>query len=318
VGFAFDPQVEAAIAGLVAELGSAEPAPIGDVAARREAAAPWLERLLDPKSLPEDVERIDHLCRAHDGEAVRVRWYRRRGAPPSGAAVYLHGGGMVMGSLDDYDGLVARYVSASGIPMLSVDYRLAPEHPHPTPVEDCYSALAWLAGEAATLGVDPDRIAVMGDSAGGGLAAGTALLSRERGGPQVALQVLVFPMLDDRTVGPDPELEPLVFWSYDDNVTAWRALLGDGAGGGEVDASAAPARVEDPAGLPPAYLEVGELDIFRAEVIEFARRLGQTGVPTELHVHPGAPHDFDLLAPEADVSRRAVADRIRVLRSLAA
>lgn len=316
MGFDFDPEIERATADLVAELGEVEPAAVGDVAGRRAAAEPWFERLLGAAPPPEDVERSDHFCRSHDGGSVRLRWYRKREAPLSGAAaVYMHGGGMIMASLDAYDGHVARYVSASGIPILAVDYRLAPEHPHPTPVEDCYAALVWLDREAANLGLDPDRIAVMGDSAGGGLAAGTAILARERGGPRVALQILVFPMLDDRTVGPDPALEPFVSWTYDDNVTAWRALLGDMAGG-EVDAAAAPGRVEDPAGLPPAYLEVGELDVFRDEVVEFARRLGRAGVRTELHVHPGAPHDFDLLAPEADVSRRAVADRIRVLRSL--
>ncbi len=316
MGFEFDPEIERATARLVAELGEPAPAPLGDVAARRASAEPWMQRLLAAEPPPADVEWSDHECRGHDGESVPMRWYRKRDAPADGAAaVYLHGGGMILGSLDHYHPHVARYVAASGVPMLSVDYRLAPEHPHPTPVEDCYSALAWLSREAANLGVDPERIAVMGDSAGGGLAAGTAILARERGGPAIARQILVFPMLDDRTVGPDPALEPFLFWSYEDNVTAWRALLGDAAGG-EVDASAAPARVEDPAGLPPAYLEVGELDAFRDETIEFARRLAAAGVPTELHVHPGVPHDFDLVAPDAQVSRRAVADRIRVLRSL--
>ena len=316
MGFEFDPGIEQATARLVAELGEPAPAPLGDVAGRRAGAEPWLRRLLAPEPPPAGVEWSDHECRSHDGEPVRIRWYRKGDAPASGAAaVYMHGGGMILGSLDHYHPHVARYVAASGVPMLAVDYRLAPEHPHPMPVEDSYAALAWLSREAADLGVDPDRVAVMGDSAGGGLAAGAALLARERGGPAVALQILVFPMLDDRTVGPDPALEPFVFWSYDDNVTAWRALLGDAAAGA-VDASAAPARVEDHAGLPPAYLEVGELDIFRDEVVEFARRLGRAGVPAELHVHPGVPHDFDLVAPAAAVSRRAVADRIRVLRSL--
>ncbi|MBS1881574.1 MAG: alpha/beta hydrolase [Actinobacteria bacterium] len=317
MGFTVDPEIQRATAGLVAELGAVEPAPVGDVAARRLSTAPWIERLLGSKPIPADVERSDLHCRSHDGEEPRLRWYRKRGdhPAPGPAALYIHGGGMILGTIEDYDGQVAGYVAETGVPMLSVDYRLAPEHPHPTPVEDCYAGLTWLHREAAGLGVDPDRIAVMGDSAGGGLAAATAILARERGGPAIASQILVYPMLDDRTVEPDPELEPFVLWSYDDNATGWGALLGAVAEA-EVEASAAPARVEDPGGLPPTYLEVGELDIFRDEVVEFARRLGRAGVPTELHVHPGVPHDFELVAPAAPVSRRAVADRLRVLCSL--
>ncbi len=317
MGFRVDPEIERATSELVAELGAVEPAPVGDVGARRLNTAPWIERLLGSLPIAADVELTDLRCRSHDGEELRLRWYRKRGAAAAAgpAVLYVHGGGMILSTIEDYDGQVASYVSATGVPMLSVDYRLAPEHPHPTPVEDCYAALTWLHREAPGLGVAVERIAVMGDSAGGGLAAATAILARERGGPAIASQVLVYPMLDDRTVEPDPELESFVFWSYDDNATGWAALLGDLAGDG-VEATAAPARVEDPAGLPPTYLEVGELDIFRDEVVEFARRLGRAGVPTELHVHPGVPHDFELVAPAAPVSRRAVADRLRVLRAL--
>lgn len=153
----------------------------------------------------------------------------------------------------------------------------------------------------------------MGDSAGGGLAAGVALLARDRGGPALARQILIYPMLDDRTTTPDPALTPFAFWTYDDNITGWGALLGDAAGGAEVSPYAAPARVADVVGLPTTYIEVGELDIFRDEDIEYARRLGAAGISTELHVHTGAPHGFDGFAPSTDVVRRAVADRHRVL-----
>jgi acetyl esterase/lipase len=183
------------------------------------------------------------------------------------------------------------------------------------PVEDSYAGLAWLASNARDLGVDPARIAVMGDSAGGGLAAGAALLARDRGTP-VARQILIYPMLDDRTTVPDPALVPYAGWSYDDNYTGWHALLGDAIGGPGVPEAAAPARARDLAGLPPAYIEVGELDIFRDEAIEYARRLSAVGVSAELHVHPGCPHGFDRVAPAADVVRRSRADRIRVLTSL--
>jgi acetyl esterase/lipase len=197
--------------------------------------------------------------------------------------------------------------------MLAVDYRRAPECPHPCPVEDCYAGLAWLAGHASELGVDPGRIAVMGDSGGGGLAAAAALLARDRG-LAVAKQILVYPMLDDRTTVPDPALVPFAGWSYDDNYTGWQALLGEAIGTADVPETAAAARARDLAGLPPAYLEVGELDIFRDEVIQYARRMAAAGTPIELHVHPGCPHGFDRAAPGADVTRRSRADRLRALR----
>jgi acetyl esterase/lipase len=200
--------------------------------------------------------------------------------------------------------------------MLSVEYRRAPEHPYPTPVEDAYAALRWLHDHAAELGVDPDRIGVMGDSAGGGMAAALTILARERGGPRIARQILLMPMLDDRTTTPDPLIEPFLIWSYEDSLTAWPALLGDAAGGDRVPATAAPSRLEDAAGLPPAYIEVGQLDVFRDEDLAYATKLSRAGVDVEFHLRPGVPHEFDSIAPGSDVARRAIADRVRVLRSL--
>jgi hypothetical protein len=181
---------------------------------------------------------------------------------------------MIHSTVDLYAPVVGNYVSASGVPMLAVEYRRAPEHPHPTSVEDSYTGLQSLADHSAELGVDPARIAVMGDSAGGGIAAGVALLARDRGGPALARQILVYPMLDDRTAvkAPDPSTTPFLVWSNDDNITGWGALLGERVGGADVPVYAAPARVADPAGLPPTYIEVGTLDLFRDEDIEYARR----------------------------------------------
>jgi acetyl esterase/lipase len=156
----------------------------------------------------------------------------------------------------------------------------------------------------------------MGDSAGGGLAAAVALLARERGGPAISCQVLIYPMLDDRTTTPDAQIAPFATWTYDDNITGWGALLGERAGSDGVSPLAAPARATDLTGLPPAYIEVGELDIFRVEDVGYAGRLAAAGVRAELHVHPGAPHAFDAIAPDASVTMRAVEDRLRVLRSL--
>ena len=162
-----------------------------------------------------------------------------------------------------YELAARRYVAESGVPMLVVDYRVAPEHPHPTPVEDCYAALEWLAGNATDTGFrSRAALAVMGDSAGGGLAAGVCLMARDRGGPAIAQQLLIYPMLDDRPATPDPALLRFLTWTYDDNLTGWGALLGDEAGGEDVSPYAAPARAADLAGLPDTYIDVGELDIF--------------------------------------------------------
>lgn len=201
--------------------------------------------------------------------------------------------------------------------MLVIDYRVAPEHPDPTPVEDCYAALCWLARHAVELGIDPNRIAVMGDSAGGGLAAGVALMARDRSGPAIAEQVLIYAMIDNRTFTPDPNLpaEYLTF-GYDDNRTGWGALLGAELDGERVSHYAAPARASDLSGLPRTYIEVGDLDILRDENIAYASRLLADGVPTELHVLPGLPHGFDMLAPNATVTRRAVENRLDRLRRL--
>lgn len=316
MAFAVDPQVAAAMAPLLAAGGDQMPPSAGDWESRRANVEGLMGLLADLQPAPTDVLTTEYSTTAEDGSTIGLRWYTRAGAAPGSAVCYVHGGGMILGSMDLYDPTVSRYVSATGVPMLSVDYRLAPEYPHPTPVEDCYAGLQWLAAHTGELGVDPARIAVMGDSAGGGLAAGVALLARDRGGPALARQILVYPMLDDRTTTPDPALTPFAFWTYDDNITGWGALLGAAAGGAEVSPYAAPARVADAAGLPTTYLEVGELDIFRDEDVEYARRLGAAGVSTELHVHPGVPHGFDGIAPYTDVVRRAVADRHRVLSAL--
>jgi acetyl esterase/lipase len=314
MAFALDPQVAAALEPLAAAEGVLPP--VGDVATRRANAAETFAYFTSLRSTTEDVSRADHWTTALDGTPIELRWFTKAGVNPGAAVYYIHGGGMILGSLDLYDPLIKEYVSASGIPVLAVEYRLAPEHPHPTPMQDCYAGLVWLAEHAPELGVDPARIAIMGDSAGGGLAAATALLARDRGGPALARQILVYPMLDDRTTSPDPALVPFLTWTYDDNVTGWSALLGERAGGDDVPAFAAPARASDVSGLPPTYLDVGELDIFRDEDIEYARRLAASGTPVELHVHPGVPHAFEAFAPDADVSHRARADRIRILKSL--
>jgi acetyl esterase/lipase len=317
VPLTLDPEVAEAFAPFVPPPGSTPP-PAGDVAARRAVLEPVFRHGDTAQPFPDGVTAADHELATGDGATIRARWYTRADAPgvPGPAVVYAHGGCMIAGDVDLFHGTAARYVAASGTPILSVDYRLAPEHPHPTPVEDVYTALVWLHEHAAELGVDPARIGVFGDSAGGGLAAAVAILARDRGGPAIAQQILVMPMLDDRTVTPDPQLAPFAVWTWDDNRTGWGALLGPAAGGADVPAHAAPARVADPAGLPPAYIEVGQLDIFRDEDLTYAMRLARAGVPVEFHLHPGVPHEFDFIAFGSAAARRALADRVRVLASL--
>ncbi|MDR7275688.1 alpha/beta hydrolase [Catenuloplanes atrovinosus] len=307
-----DPEIAAALA----PMAGVTPPVVGDVEGRRAFWEPVIGAAGAAQPMPADVTMTDHTVTADDGAHITVRWYVKDGATPGPAAIFLHGGGYIFGHIDLFDGPVARYVSASGVPMLSVEYRRAPEFPFPTPLEDGYAALRWLHDRAPELGVDRDRIAVMGDSAGGGMAAALTILTRERGGPRIARQLLIMPMLDDRTVTPDPHVEPYALWSYDDSRTAWPALLGDAAGGPGVPPTAAPARLDDATGLPPAYIEVGQLDVFRDEDLAYAGKLSRAGVPVEFHLHPGAPHEFDSIAFTSDVARRAIADRVRVLKSL--
>jgi len=318
--FSLDAELMEAITARLAAGGAGAPRPAArdDWKAVRDGGEAALAAV--EAQLPEhaSVTRRPYSAVSQDGADVPLRWY----APPGHdlsqagpAAVYLHGGGMIAGTVQLYDRWVAAYVADSGVPMLAVDYRRAPEYPHPAPAEDSYAGAAWLAAHAAELGVDPGRIAVMGDSGGGGLAAAAALLARDRGLP-LARQILVYPMLDDRNTVPDPALVPFAGWSYDDNYTGWHALLGEALGTGSVPGAAAPARAADLSGIAPVYLDVGELDIFRDEGIEYARRAAAAGVSTELHVHPGCPHGFDRISATAGVARRSRADRMRALASL--
>jgi acetyl esterase/lipase len=301
---------------MAAAMTDVTPPPVGDVKSRRPVLEAIMAETASAQTMPTDVKSTDFHTTAVDGADVLLRWYAKQDATPGPAVLYLHGGGMISGSVAIYDGPVSRYVSNSGVSMLAVDYRLAPEHPYPVPVEDCYAGLRWLAEHADELGVDPARIAVMGDSAGGGLAAAVALLARDQGGPDLAAQILIYPMLDDRNTTPDPEIAPFAVWSYDDNITGWGALLGDAIGGPDVPAYAAPARATDLSDLPACYIEVGQLDIFRDEDLTYAQRLSRAGVNVEFHLRPGVPHEFETYAHTSDVARRSGADRLRSLRGI--
>jgi acetyl esterase/lipase len=202
---------------------------------------------------------------------------------------------------------------------VSVEYRLAPEDPHPAPVEDCYAGLRWTADHAAELGIDGARLVIAGASAGGGLAAGVVLLARARGGPPLLGQVLMCPMLDDRSRTPSSrELDGDCVWDQHANLIGWTALLGESVGGPDVHWSAAPARAADLAGLPPAYIDVGSVETFRDEDVEYASRIWQAGGVADLHVWAGGFHGFDTIAPDAAVSKMARSVRTEWLRRLLA
>lgn len=243
--------------------------------------------------LSEEVERTDHVV--SDEPRVIVRVHRRRGVDALlPAIVQIHGGGYVIGSYDMDDQRFDRWCPDLGVIGISVEYRLSPETPYPGPLEDCYVALKWAYDHAADLGIDPTRIGVGGVSAGGGLAAGLALLARDRDEVPVAFQVLECPMIDDRQVTVSSRQDGLLVWSRESNTFGWRAYLGALHGTADVPSYAAPARAEDLAGLPPAIVIAGGADGFRDEDIMYAMRLGQAGVQTALHVIPGAPHGVQL------------------------
>lgn len=264
-----------------------------------------------------DIEVSERHVPGPDGAPeVRVLVYLPKSAPrPLPALLWIHGGGYVIGSADGDDAQVKRMVTQVGCAVVSVDYRLAPETPFPGPVEDCYAALKWLHMHAPELGVNQDRIAIGGASAGGGLAAGLGLLTRDRGEVPLAFQLLIYPMLDDRT-GTEADPHPYTgefIWTAAANRFGWTSLLGKEPGGTDVSPYAAAARAERLAGLPPTYIGVGTLDLFLEEDIEYARRLIREGVPTELHVYPGAFHGFDMMA-ESQVARAHNRDSMDALR----
>jgi triacylglycerol lipase len=232
------------------------------------------------------------------------------------AILHVHGGGLVLGAADLGAAALGQRALDHDAVVVSVDYRLAPETPFPGPLEDCYAGLQWLFAEASALGVDPARVALLGESAGGGLAAALALLARDRGGRQPAGQVLVYPMLDHRTgTAAEPSPNPLVGefgWTRAYNVFGWTAMRGAYAGDDGRIGHFSPSHAADLAGLPPAVIATGALDLFLEENIDYARRLMRAGVPAELHVYPGAIHAFDLMA-HAAVARQFAADRRRAL-----
>lgn len=284
---------------------------------RREAArsappAAWLEQraTIAPQTVPGTAMRppIDMMVlRPHGVDEV------------AGCIYFMHSGGMVLGNNRFGIDAALEWARAFRAVVVSPEYRLAPEHPHPAPVEDCYAGLLFTVGQAKELGIDPDRVVVAGSSAGGGLAAAIALMVRDRDGPRLAGQLLVCPMLDDRARSSawPAGLERIGTWDTATNAMAWAALLGEQAGADGVSCYAAPARAVGLSGLPPAYIDVGALELFRDPAVDYARRMWRIGESAELHIWPGAFHGFDRVVPDAPMSRAARGTRADWLTRLA-
>ncbi|MGI5458673.1 alpha/beta hydrolase [Streptomyces sp. CA-249302] len=313
----FDPELAAALEILLARVPSAFDAErIRELRAGMGAATPSDEQLscagffeVENRVVPgpEDAPDLSLLvCRP-----------ARAAAGPRPVFYFAHGGGMVIGNNRVGVEVVLDWARQLDAVVVSVEYRLAPEDPHPAPVEDVYAGLVWTAGHAAEIGGDPARIVVAGTSAGGGLAAASTLLARDRKGPRPIGQVLMCPMLDDRNDTPSAvQMAGRGVWDRSANEQGWTALLGDLRGTPEVPAHAAPARAEDLSGLPPAFLDVGSAETFRDEVVAYASGIWQAGGTAELHVWPGGFHGFDTLMPQAALSQAACAARLTWLRRL--
>jgi acetyl esterase/lipase len=320
-GRAFDPELSGALAAFPVPVDMGAGLSDPNVVAMLRSTTGLLE--VTGGTIPTDdrVELSDHRIAGGPGhDTLRVRVYRPRGGRDHqrgadsalAAVVFFHGGAFIIGDPETEEGRCLRYAGDGGFLVVSVDYRLAPEHPFPAGVDDCYAALEWTAGHAIDLGIDAGRLAVAGSSAGGGLAAAVALMARDRGGPALRAQILNYPVLDDTmTTRSMADFTDTPLWTRGASESMWRQYLA--AGEGTVSPYAAPARAESLHGLPPAYVMTCEFDPLRDEGIAYAQRLLLAGVSTELHQFAGTFHGFDLVAPGAALSRRSVDDQIAAL-----
>lgn len=223
----------------------------------------------------------------------------------------IHSGGFISGSIQIDHIHVCTLSELVGAVVVAVDYRLAPEHPFPAGIEDCYSVLEWFFSHAEELGVDSKRIALHGVSAGGGLTLGLALMARDRKGPQVCFQMPLYSMIDDTNTTPSAhEVVDVGVWDRSTNIQAWKWYLGSSYGTDSVSEYAAPSRAKDWSGLPPTYIDVGTVDLFRDENMQIADRICKAGVPVEFHLYPGAYHASEYFAPQAELSRRIMSSRM--------
>ncbi|MFI6082038.1 alpha/beta hydrolase [Streptomyces sp. NPDC051217] len=316
----FDPELSAVLAGM-GDLRDSSPSAPGNV---RE----WRTRLADLAPDPTVGELRDRGAfevseRSVPGPGsvpeVPLLIARPAGLEHGAPVIYhVHGGGMIGGTnRAGMEVILREWAEPLELVVVSVDYRLAPEHPYPAGVEDCYAGLVWVSRHAHEIGGDPERIVVAGASAGGGLTAALALMARDRKGPHLLGQVVMCPMLDDRNDSPSAvQMAGLGVWDRDANAVGWSSLLGEERGGADVSPYAAPARATDLSGLAPAFIDAGSAETYRDEAVAYATRIWQSGGEAELHIWAGGFHGFDQLAQEAAVSREARRARVRWLQRL--
>ena len=263
-----------------------------------------LMRLMPSSKTPEDilVENV-FIPSQDDRTKIRLRIYKSVSAStPTPVLLWMHGGGYLIGRPEQDDAICIQYVRELSITVVSVDYRLAPKHPFPAGLDDCYTALKWIKAHAQELHIDPNRIAVGGNSAGSGLAAALAQLALDRKEIGIAFQLLIYPMLDDRTVlRTDIDDSNNVTWNHKSNRFGWESYLGQECGAEDVPAYSVPARRAELSGLPPAWIGVGALDIFHDEDVAYAQRLKECGIECEINVIPGAFHGFDVFDPQVPI-----------------
>ncbi|CRG89221.1 hypothetical protein PISL3812_06257 [Talaromyces islandicus] len=297
----------------------------------RATANAFIGSLVSRHPIPDNVIETKHTITSYDGAKVDIYHFIREDGiakkeEPQPALLYAHGGGIIACDIDTVSrSLAAQHAFDFGVQCFAVDYRMAPEFPFPTPLEDCFAALKWLLEQSQSLNVDSKRIILIGDSGGGNLMAGLSLLARDRGvSPRPAKQILIYPMLDDRS--PDiaasrPDDPRNQYFSGYINMTkvCWDAYLGNTTAttlNADAKPYACPARAEVLAGLPPTYIDVGSLDLFRDEGLGFASKLVAANVDVEFHLYDGVPHCFDLIARDIPITRNATENRRRAIRSV--
>lgn len=301
----FDPQLADLLPGLAGFV------PVGmrleQLAHFRALSSPAREDVLGGA----EVVCSDHVIPGYQGEEIVVSVIARAGRRQDRPGIYgLHGGGMVMGNRFAGMRPLVEWALKHDAVCVTAEYRLAPEHPAPVPVEDAYAGLCWMHANAAQLGFDPARLVIFGGSGGGGLAAGAALLARDRRGPRLIGQLLQCPMLDDRNETASARaFDGVGVWDRTSNLTAWSAVLGARCNGEDVSPYDAPARMSDLRGLPPAFVDVGGAEVFRDEDIDYASRILAAGGECELHVWGGAFHGFYDIAPDSGLARACIAAR---------
>lgn len=308
----YDPEFLTEAGPILSQLSQFQKPAVHDVSTRRILLASMTKPL---PPVPDHIEKFVYKVPCKDGHEVTIYHFRLRAASSQEgqpAILHIHGGGYISLSAEQCSVGHIRSVTNTGVQILTVDYRLAPEHPYPAPLDDCWAAFEWLHANAQSLSIDPSRIAVMGESAGGGLCAALTLMARDRNiAPAIAKQILIYPMLDDRTA--TNHAGKLAFWDENDNKTGWTAYLGPDAGTDKVDEYAAPARVKDVEGLPSLYLDCPQLDIFVHEGLEYVRRFMGANISVECHLYPGLPHGFEAMAPSIHATKQAVLNREKAM-----